>query len=499
MRLLFTSVSVIAAAVSAAAAEWKNWEGGVVAHPVALVTPTSEDEIVQIVNAVSTQNLTLKLVGAGHSWSPIAAPDGGGALMSLDSYNSVVSVDREKMQITVQGGMRLYELNEILDEFGWALPQLGAVSVQSVAGATQTATHGTGRELGTISEAIVSLSLIAANGTVITASPEVNPELFAAARVGLGALGVVSTLTFQAVPKYYLERSLVVNYDVEELLEKVPALYEQFPRMQFVVQPFRQLSGMVIAYTEIDEAVVQNIRRCRPEEEEEEEEVQKVLNGTAGEAEEEDDPMELAAEALAQELARNLTLERRAERRKEWAVLSDTRISRVYRSTCADASFKAMSSARAGSSKFTEMELFFPVEKSLDAFKEFIQRIWSLSDLHRNYVRVQVMMRYVSADPVSYMSPEYERTTGVISLIVSGTRAGPGDLREFQLWSAVLQSIGEKYGARFHWGKKYIISPYTKFYLSLVYPKLDEFLQIREDMDPKGIFLNQHLKEMFLL
>src|SRR5438128_11584584 len=99
--------------------------------------------------------------------------------------------------IAVQGGMRLWQLNQELHARGLALGVLGSIAQQSVAGAISTGTHGSSPRRGNLASLVTRMRLALADGTLVDCSREKHPDLFAAARVGLGALGVIPQVTLK--------------------------------------------------------------------------------------------------------------------------------------------------------------------------------------------------------------------------------------------------------------------------------------------------------------
>ncbi|XP_027765981.1 L-gulonolactone oxidase-like, partial [Empidonax traillii] len=144
----------------------------------------------------------VKVVGGGHSPSDIACTDG--FLLHLGHMDSVLQADREKLQVTVEGGILLSRLNAALDELGMALPNLGAVSEVTAGGVIGTGTHNTGIAHGILPTQVVAVTLLTASGDILECSESRNSELFPAARLHLGSLGVVLSVTFQCVPKFQL-------------------------------------------------------------------------------------------------------------------------------------------------------------------------------------------------------------------------------------------------------------------------------------------------------
>jgi len=181
---------------------WSNWAGNQRCAPASVERPTSDAELSAVVKRAAADGRRVKPVGAGHSFTDIAVTDG--VQVRLDGYDRVLGLDREAKRITVQSGISIAALNERLAAAGLAMPNMGDIAYQSIAGATATATHGTGVRFGNLSSRIVGMRLIDGTGEIVECSATQRPELFDVARVGIGAIGVVSALTLQCVPAFRL-------------------------------------------------------------------------------------------------------------------------------------------------------------------------------------------------------------------------------------------------------------------------------------------------------
>jgi L-gulonolactone oxidase len=196
---------------------WVNWAATASCRPAAIEHPGNEDEIVAAVRAAADAGQVVRAAGAGHSFTDTCCTDG--RLLLLDRMSEVLGVDLDRQRVTVQAGISIARLNRELDRLGLALPNLGDVDYQSLAGAISTATHGTGLSKLNIPSQVLGLSLVVADGSVLRCSPEADPDAFAAARVSLGALGVLSTVTLQCVPAFNL-RSIEEPRRLDDLLEQ---------------------------------------------------------------------------------------------------------------------------------------------------------------------------------------------------------------------------------------------------------------------------------------
>ncbi len=182
---------------------WRNWSGDVVVEPARVAHPASEDELAAAVAAAAADGLRVKPVGAGHSFTDIAATDG--VQIRLDRWRGLEAVDPARGLATLRAGTHLHEIPELLGAHGLAMENLGDVDRQTLSGAIATGTHGSGDRFGGLATQVAALSLVLADGSVVRCAPDERPELFAAARLGLGAFGVVSTITLQAVPAFLID------------------------------------------------------------------------------------------------------------------------------------------------------------------------------------------------------------------------------------------------------------------------------------------------------
>lgn len=186
--------------------EWRNWAGSVRCEPARYTEPASEAELQRVVRDAARDRMALRVVGSGHSFTPLCATDG--VLVSLDRHAGIFDVDPPALEASVHAGTKLCDLGEPLLEQGLALENQGDIDRQSLGGAFGTGTHGTGRELPNLSAQAVALRLIAADGAVLTCSANEQPELFRAARVSLGLLGVLSSARLRLLPAYRLHESV---------------------------------------------------------------------------------------------------------------------------------------------------------------------------------------------------------------------------------------------------------------------------------------------------
>ncbi|HEX6968837.1 MAG TPA: D-arabinono-1,4-lactone oxidase [Micromonosporaceae bacterium] len=185
-----------------ASADWSNWAGNQRATAREVLTPATVDEVVAAVRAAATAGRRIKPVGSGHSFTDIARPED--RLLNLSRLARPVSIDADQRLATVSAGITLHELNRTLAAHGLALPNLGDIDRQTISGAISTGTHGTGAAYGCLATFVEGLTLVTASGEVLRCSATEHPDVFAAARVGLGALGVIVEVTLRCVDAFVL-------------------------------------------------------------------------------------------------------------------------------------------------------------------------------------------------------------------------------------------------------------------------------------------------------
>ncbi len=210
--------------------QWTNWSGSVAASPRWVEQPDSESAIQDMVRRAGSAAAAVRVVGTGHSFTPLAATDG--LLLSLDRWSGLEQVDAGAQTATVRAGTKLHALGDLLFDAGMAMPNLGDVDVQSIAGAVSTGTHGTGRSLGNVATQVIGLRLVTASGEVVAWDEPHHPDHLHAARVSLGMLGVFSTLTLQLVPAYRLLEQ-VWQEPVAETQDRLAARIAENVRYEF--------------------------------------------------------------------------------------------------------------------------------------------------------------------------------------------------------------------------------------------------------------------------
>ena len=184
---------------------WTNWGGNQVCTPAFTVHPESEQEVIDAVRFAIKQNLSVRAVGAGHSFTPIVQT--GGVLINTDALTSVTGVDTSRHRVRLYGGTRLKDIGDPLWEKGLSLTNQGDIVQQSIAGAIATATHGSGIHQTSFSERLRWARIVNGHGDVVEVD-ENDLNKLRAAQVAIGTLGIMTEVELEASPRYYLQEEV---------------------------------------------------------------------------------------------------------------------------------------------------------------------------------------------------------------------------------------------------------------------------------------------------
>jgi FAD-linked oxidoreductase len=423
-------------------ASWTNWGRNQTCAPARIARPTSEDELVALVKDAAGREQRVKAVGAGHSFTSIACTDG--VLVDLSGYGRVLDHDAASGRVTVEAGIPLHRLSDELDARGLALENMGDIDQQSISGATQTATHGTGLRFGNLSSQVVGMRLVTADGSVLELSGERDRDTFRAAQVGLGALGLVSTVTLQCVPAFRLH-AVEQPVPVDEVLADLDALVEQNDHYEFYWVPHTRWA-----------LTKRNRRTDEPAR-----------------------PRPRAREWIDDMLLQNYAFGALCRVGRRWPS-AIPRLAKIIPSTgtvdYVDRSDRVFTSPR--KVRFWEMEYAIPRE----AVPEALNRVRRLVDQVGMQISFPIEVRVVRGDDL-WLSTAHGRDTGYIAVHVY--RGTPYDA-----YFSGVERIMDGYGGRPHWGKLHFQTAET---LAQRYPHWDDFLRVRSRLDPDQRFANPYL------
>jgi L-gulono-1,4-lactone dehydrogenase len=454
---------------AAAGPGWRNWAGTHSARPRRTATPRSADEVAAEVRRAGTDGLTVRMVGAGHSFTPAAVTDG--VLLYPGGLTGIRSVDAAAGLVTVEAGCPLHVLNAELLARGLSLANMGDIQVQTVAGAIQTGTHGTGRDTGGMATQVAGLELVLADGSIVTCSAAPSPAtpppatpsasapspsaaasrwpgLFDAARVGLGALGVVTAVTFKVVPAFLLEaREEPMRWS--EVIARLDELTSDNEHFEFYWFPHTE--GCLTKRNNRSAGPARPLPRLRYLIDDE------FLSNTL-----------FAATCRLGHAVPGVI-------RKVNNVASKALGARAY----VDAAYRVFTSPRRV--RFKEQEYAVPRDALPDVLSElralFARRDWCIS--------FPIEVRVAPADD-PWLSTAYRRDSAYLAIHVYHASSHEEYFRDVEALMTAVQG-------RPHWGKMHTR---RAEYLRQAYPRYGEFVALRDELDPERRFGNAYLTQV---
>jgi FAD-linked oxidoreductase len=427
-------------AAQSAPTPWRNWSGGLVAYPAGRFVPATELELAEFLKSSSGP---VRPVGSGHSFTPLVPTDGH--LVVIDRLTGMLSHDQNALQATFGAGTRLGDMGAPLAEVGQAMLNLPDIDRQTLAGATATSTHGTGIAFPSLSAMVTELRLVTPSGEILEVSAESDPDLFNAARVSLGALGIVTRMTIQNRDSYRLKARNWAQ-PIEEVLEtfdESAAAHRHFEMFPLTHSDY----ALTLAIDETDEPI-----NNPPE-----------------------DPEQAAAfgEAMAMWM-QTPPRERRP--------LVNGLAEQITPTEAVDVSYKILSNVR--NNRFNEMEYSVPLEAGAECLREVLRTI---SEQEVDVV-FPLEYRYVKRDDTWLGMSSGEEDHAAISI----HRTASEDYRPY---FDLIEPIFWKYGGRPHWGKIHSLGAAE---LGSLYPHFADFQALRAALDPDGRMLNEHLQKLFV-
>ncbi len=422
-------------------AEWRNWAGDQRCSPVAIERPRTREELSEVVRSAAARGLAVRASASGHSFSEIALTDG--IMVRLDYLDRVLEVDRAAARVKVEAGIGLRALNRQLDRLGLALANLGDIDRQSLAGAISTGTHGTGERFPSLSAQVEALELVLADGSSLELSTD-DPGELAAARIGLGALGLIYAVTLRTVPAFTLDRRDAPR-PLAETLTRLDELTGASDHFEFFVFP----------HTEI--ALCRESRRT-------------------------DEPPRPGSPARV--FAREVVVEnwvgrlfalagrRLPSQAPRLARIAATGVGRARK---IDRSHRVFPSERR--IRFTEMEYGIAREPAAEA----VRRVLECAARPELGVAFPIEVRFAPADDLT-LSTAHGRDTCYVAV--------HQDRRlDWETYFRAVERIMDSYGGRPHWGKRHFQTAET---LAPRYPRWAQFAALRRRLDPGRVFANAY-------
>ncbi|NP_001088534.1 uncharacterized protein LOC495407 [Xenopus laevis] len=431
--------------------KFENWAQTYGSSPELYFQPTCVEEIKEILDLARQRSKRVKVVGGGHSPSDIACTDD--FMIRMDKMNRILKVDKEKKQVTVEGGMLLTDLNKELDKRGLALSNLGAVSEVAAAGVIGTGTHNTGITHGILSTQVVTLTLMTALGEILECSEASNPEIFQAARLHLGSLGVILSVTIQCRSAFHL-KEVPFSSTLQEVLDNLDTHLNSSEYFRFYWFPHTE--NVSVFYQDPT-----------------------------------DKPPSSKANWFRDTFLGHYLLEFLL-----WISTFITGMVPWINRFFFWLLFASKSEQVNISHKVFNFDCLFkqhvqdwaiPIEKTKDALMQL--KGWLEKNPHV-VAHFPVEVRFARGDDI-LMSPCYHQDSCYMNIIMY--RPYGKDVPHQEYW-VEYENIMKKVGGRPHWAKAHTC---TRKDFEKMYPAFSTFKSIREKLDPTGMFLNAYLEKVF--
>ena len=424
----------------------RNWSGNVAWEAADVARPSSVEAVRAVLAEARSAGRTVRPAGSRHSFTPLCATDG--ISLDLGALSGLRRSDGEL--ITVGAGTPLHRLNALLDGIGRAMPNLGDIDRQTISGAISTGTHGTGASFAGLAAFVDSFTLVTAAGDVLSCSRDTNPELFHAAMVGLGAFGVVTDLTLRTVPAFGLEQR-VAPESFPSIMARLPELLaeDHFEFFWFPLGEAAQVKTTRRMSSDEPTAPLSPVRHY----------VEDVLleNASFG-------AMCKVARRWPGQLPRLHQLAGRLISTREFS----------------DASYKVYATTR--SVKFVESEYAIPRAD----LPHVLEELRTLARRLPVGPAFPAEVRFAAADDI-WLSTGFERENAYVAIHQYAGMPFEEYFAEFARICAAVQG-------RPHWGKMH---PLVAADFETLYPRFGEVAALRRDLDPDGLFLNDHLRAVF--
>ncbi|MBL0286614.1 MAG: FAD-binding protein [Bacteroidetes bacterium] len=420
---------------------FKNWSGTIQQKVPNFFKPSTKEEILEIIHKYDN----IRFVGTGHSWSPLFETKE--AMISFDNFNKIISIDKEKLEVVVQPGIKLWHLNNLLDMEGLALQNLGSIDEQSIAGAILTGTHGSGIQFQCLASQVMSISLIDGMGNEINLDR--NDDSFYGALVSLGSLGVVIALKLKVCKKYQLNEITYIE-DFDKILPKIDNYITENDHFKMWWLPPSK-KWVIFTYKRTDKPINDSKWRIFFHEKVKSDWGYAIILFIGN-----------LFNKLRPILNKYLTWEYRGP------------LNRTNKS------YKVFKVPRPP--KHRETEWAFDVKDAKALLVQY-QNEFSKPKYSFNFIQE---IRFTKGDDF-WLSPCYKRDSIWIGMYNINVKNYDSDLVDFEIFA-------KANNGRPHWGKEFNVD---RNYLEKGYPKYQAFIDLRKKMDPKSKFSNPFLTSLF--
>jgi FAD-linked oxidoreductase len=427
---------------------WQNWGRSESVTPQLIERPASVEAVQRSVQAAGRAGMKVKPIGAGHSFSGIAVAPG--VLLELADLSGIIEVDRDRRRVRMLGGTRLHQIPGLLAPYGLAMQNLGDIDRQSITGAISTGTHGTGARFGGIATQIVAATLVTASGEILTIDETKNSELLPAVVPGLGALGVLVDVTVQCVPSFVLH-AVERPERLDDVLATLDDRVAKADHFEFYWFPHTD-----VALTKSNTRLPSDAPRH---------------------------PLPRVGKWIDEELLSNGVYRVVCATGRAFPGIVPP-VSRLAVKLTGNREYTDISTGvftQDRNVRFREMEYALPAENVRPAF----EAMRALIDERGWKISFPVEVRFAAADDL-WLSTAHGRASGYIA-VHRYWREDPAEYFE------AVEQLMLSFGGRPHWGKMHTLDAAT---LRERYPRFDDFVALRDRLDPERRFQNPYLERV---
>ncbi len=433
---------------------WTNWSKSFTTTPFAIFQPSSEIEIIEIIQKANAENKVVKAVGSGHSCSLIGSVDNGYLLDLQTNYQGIINFDKQTRQLTVKAGTSLRQIADFALENNCALDNLGTIVDQSISGAISTGTHGSGITHGAVDQSILTLSIITGNGRLKIFDKRTNKEEFHLAVVSLGALGIISTVTIQLVADFNMKIT-TKNLSFDQMIAHIPKAYTD-DYLRFWWAPHTNRVHYWEAHKTSDRPSTPSLWNHY---------INDLFKGN-----------------FLHELGLWVT---------SFIPKQIPSLNKLMYKLLLSKERTTVTNFLNGFTlpilvKQKVMEYAIPIEHT----EVVLQEIKEVLKNKEYLVHMPIEVRFTPSNEAA-LSMAYGRKSCYIGIIAYKPF---GKDINYDAYFEDIHNIYTKYEGRPHWAK---VTYYTKEELSSLYPNWDSFTKLRQELDPNGLFLNDFLKRLF--
>lgn len=423
----------------------KNWAGNLKFKPKNILAPSTTEEALAMVQSHLKNHQTIRMRGSSHSWTGLI--ETSESFLHLDNMQGLIEVDAVKKLIKARAGTKLFLFGDEAFKHHLALPNQGDVNHQSVAGALSTGTHGTGITLQSMANQLQALTIIAGKGEVVKINNDHHPDMMKALSVSLGSAGLITEATVKMTDAYKLKVETFAE-DMNSALASYKQRLTDNRHLEMFYFPVGDWSMV------------------------------KLMNQTNDEISAHSNLQKVSELVLENWLFEGLNI--LAKSTNSYASLDKIIRKFVEHKTFVNWSHRAFPTAR--TVRFMEMEFNLPIEK----FEEVFEELKASINKNKFQTLFPIEIRFVKGDDL-WLSPAYQRDSVYFAIHTYITE-------DYRPYFEEMQNIFKRHGGRPHWGKWHGL---TYKDLEAVYPKWHEFLKLRAELDPHGVWLNDHLRNLF--